>query len=219
MRAATLTRLVTAVAIAVTLVACSDDDDAAPVTSPAEATTPGSTAPATSEPPPATEQSTTSTAAATTTTTTVPPPTAVRSVVEPATDAEPSASAGELLAPANGRGYLLIGTAQARSGERSTVAMWESAEGEHWTAVTDQPSFAAGTSATALDGVWHGTELAVAGFVEDDVGAPQPAVWSALDGVTFGEPIDPFGHAVQRTHWRRRPADWWRPGTCVARTA
>ena len=193
MRAATLTRLVTAVTIAVTLVACSDDDDAAPVTSTAEATTPGSTCPSDER-------------------------TADR---DRGVDDEHGAGhdhdddraaadggalggrsgdgcrtvgvAGELLAPANGRGYLLIGTAQARPGERSTVAMWESAEGEHWTAVTDQPSFAAGTSSTALDGVWHGTELAVAGFVEDEVGAPQPAVWSAPDGATFGEPSDPFG--------------------------
>ena len=182
--------------LAAALVACTgDDDDAAPTTTLPPATTEPATATSTS----ATTEPSTSTAppttAAASTTTTVPPPSATRTVVGPITDTEPSSTAGQLLPAANGRGFLLVGTQQARPGERRTPTLWESGDAAVWADAPANPALAEGVSASASAGVWVGPELVIAGSVQDDIVRNRPAVWSAPDGWTFAASTDPFGVA------------------------
>jgi hypothetical protein len=136
-----------------------------------------------------------------------PPPSAIRSVVEVATDRHPSASADHLLSPAQGRGYVLVGSMQSRPGERDTATLWVSADGVNWRRMRRQRSLAAGASSVAIAGVWHGRRLVIGGDITDDTGTARPALWTAAGGRRFGKPVDPFGHPGSVTALVSAPSD------------
>ncbi len=163
------------------IAACSGDDDSlpAPTTEAAATSEPAGTAPA-----PATT-------VASTPPTTAPPPAAERIVIPGGVAEQPIAQANELLAPANGRGLLLVGWQQPGPGQRQSVAMWESVDGLTWTAVDELP-FHAGVEASANAATWQGTILAVGGGMSGSDGVRRPAVWLASDGATFAAPENPF---------------------------
>lgn len=188
-------RALLAALLVAAVVACSGGGDAAPPASAPTTTTAVSTAATTTA-------AATTAAAATTTPTAAPVATAPPAPVPPpiaaertALDSAPpggSASAGALLAPANGRGFLLVGTTQADVGGPSTAAMWESLDGVAWTAL-DQPAVPDAAESGAGSAVWVGAALAVGGSITSADGVRRPAVWWAPDGVTFTSTEDPFG--------------------------
>lgn len=180
-------RALLAAVLAAAIVSCSGGGDAAPPTPAPNATALSSAA------------TTTGTATAATTTpptttappTTVPPPVAAERVALDSAPAGGSASAGALLAPRNGRGFLLVGTTQADLGGPSVAAMWESPDGLAWSTVEAPASD--GAESGAGSAAWVGGALAVGGSITSADGGRRAAVWWVPDGVTLASTEDPFG--------------------------
>lgn len=124
------------------------------------------------------------------TTTTAPPAAATRTPIDVGVPLD-DAWAAELLAPAFGRGYVIVGNSQA-AGQVAVPHLWDSPDGLTW-ADAPAPTPPAGAVWRLAGGAWIGDQLTVWGDAAIEA-RPHAALWWSGDGRNFADaPELPFG--------------------------